>query len=403
VAEAGETAGHGGGSPVEETEAEEHRVTTFELFFDLVYVFALTQVTAYMAHAHSATGVLQGLLLLALIWWSWSAYAWLGNQARADLGLVRAGMSVAMAGVFVVALAIPEAWHDLPGGLDGPLVLAGAYLFVRCVHLVLYSLLARGDQALRRQVAVSWPPVLAGGALLLTGATLGGTTQTWLFAAAIAVDWGPVYFSSLRGQWRIHSAEYFSERYELFIIIAIGESLTALGVGAAQHPVSVPLLAAAVLGVATAVGLWWLYFDMVTHIVRHRLHQASGQVRLALASSAYGVGHFPIAAGIVLTALGVEGVIAHADDSHHHLGWFYAAVLCGGIAAYLAGLLLFGWIAVEVWGPFRLAALVLALAWTPAAAALPPLGALAGILAILAAVAAGETWHYAELRRKVRT
>ena len=387
--------------PAQETPVSEPRVNTFELFFDLVYVFALTQVTAYMAHSHSATGVIQGLLLLALIWWSWSGYAWLGNQARCDTGIVRAGMTAAMAGVFIVALTIPEAWQDLPGGLNGPLVLAGAYLFVRCVHLVLYGMLADGDQALRHQVAISWPPVLAGGALLLVGAAVGGTTQTWLFAAAIAADWGPVYSASLRGSWRIHSAEYFSERYELFIIIAIGESLTALGLGAAQRPVSLSLLAAAVLGVAVAAGLWWLYFDVVTHIVRHRLHQTRGRMRLALASSAYGIGHFPIAAGIVLTALGIEGVVAHAGSTHG-LGWFSATVLCTGIATYLAGMLLFGWIAVRVWGPFRMLALVLALAWCPAAAALPPLAALAGIVALLAFVAAAETWKYSEIRRKVR-
>jgi hypothetical protein len=110
---------------------EDHQATTFELFFDLVYVFAATQVTGYMAHEHSGHGVVQGMLLLALLWWTWSAYAWLGNQARADEGVLRAGMAVAMAAIFVVALTIPEAWHDAPGGLDGPLVLVGAYLVVR--------------------------------------------------------------------------------------------------------------------------------------------------------------------------------------------------------------------------------------------------------------------------------
>ena len=110
-------------------------MTTFELFFDLVYVFAATQVTGYMALEHNGHGVLQGLLLLALLWWTWSAYAWLGNEARADEGLVRVAMAVAMAAIFVVALTIPEAWQDAPGGLDGPLVLVGAYLPVRCAHL----------------------------------------------------------------------------------------------------------------------------------------------------------------------------------------------------------------------------------------------------------------------------
>jgi low temperature requirement protein LtrA len=106
--------------------SEDHRATTFELFFDLFYVFALTQVTGYMAEKHSGHGVLQGLLLLTLLWWTWSSYTWLGNQARADEGLLRAGMVVAMAAMFVVALTIPEAWRDKPGGLNGPLVLVGA-------------------------------------------------------------------------------------------------------------------------------------------------------------------------------------------------------------------------------------------------------------------------------------
>jgi low temperature requirement protein LtrA len=164
---------------------EDHRATPFELFFDLVYVFAVTQVTGYMAAEHSAHGVLQGLLLLTLLWWTWSGYTWLGNQARADEGVLRAGMVVAMAAMFVVALTIPEAWLDAPGGLNGPLVLVGAYLLVRCVHLTVDAVAATGDPGLRHQVAITWLPTLAGGALLVAGALLGGWTQTLLFAGAL--------------------------------------------------------------------------------------------------------------------------------------------------------------------------------------------------------------------------
>jgi low temperature requirement protein LtrA len=376
------------------------RVTTFELFFDLVYVFTLTQVTAYMAHEHTAVGMLQGLLLLALVWFSWSAYAWLGNQARADLGLVRAGMTVGMAGVFVFALTVPEAWHDLPGGLSGPLVLAFAYLVVRTVHLVIYTLLARGDRGLTRQIAVSWAPVLGGAALLIAGAALGGGRQTVLFAAALAVDWGGVYLTSRRGQWRIHSAGYFAERHQLVTIIAIGESLLAMGAGASGHPMSGALLAAAVLGVAAATGLWWLYFDLATLIGEHQLDKTRGLARLSLAVHAYGYGHFPIIAGIVFTALGIEGVVARADSSHG-LDWFYAGALYGGAALYVAGLLLFGRIMLGIWGGIRLAALGLLLAGIPLTTVLPPVAALAGVVMVLAAVAAAETRRYAELRRRV--
>src|ERR687894_2428998 len=140
--------------------SEDDTATTFELFFDLVYVFAMTQVTGYIAHAHDALGILQGLLILALLWWTWCAYAWLGNQARADTGVVRGAMAVAMAALFVVALTIPEAWDDAEGGLDGPLVLVGAYLIVRCVHLSVYGVAARDDPGLRRQLTISWGPTL---------------------------------------------------------------------------------------------------------------------------------------------------------------------------------------------------------------------------------------------------
>ncbi|MFE6822263.1 low temperature requirement protein A [Streptomyces sp. NPDC057690] len=366
-----------------------------------MYVITLTRVTEFMAHEHNGVGVLHGLLLLALVWFSWSAYAWLGNQARADLGVVRLGMTLAMAGVFVVALTVPEAWHDTPGGLYGPLVLPCAYLFVRCVHLVIYTMLARGDQGLRRQLAVSWPPVLGGSALLIIGAAIGGRWQTALYAAAIAVDWGGVYLTSRRGSWRIHDAGYFTERHQLFVIIAIGESLIAMAAGAADHPASVPLLTAGVLGVGVAAGLWWLYFDVVTLLVEHRLAETRGRSRVSMAVHAFGYGHFPIVTGIVLTALGVEGVVAHAGDDKG-LGGFYAGALCGGAATYLAGLLIFGRISAGVWGPFRLAALCLLLAWLPAAMVLPPLAGLAGVVVLLAAVAACETWRYGELRRSVR-
>jgi low temperature requirement protein LtrA len=287
--------------------SEDHRATPLELLFDLVYVFAVTQVTGYMAEEHSAHGVLQGLLLLTLLWWTWSGYTWLGNQARADEGVLRAGMVVAMAAMFVVALTIPEAWQDAPGGLNGPLVLVGAYLLVRCVHLTLYAVAATGDPGLRQQVAITWLPTVAGAALLVAGALLGGWTQTLLFAAALLVEGVGVYLTSRHGNWRLHSVAHLTERHGLFIILAIGESVVAIGVGAAEQPISAPLLVAAILGVAAAVGLWWLYFDVASLAAEHRLAEAHGRARVRLAVEAYTDGHVPIVAGIVLAAVAWRG------------------------------------------------------------------------------------------------
>jgi low temperature requirement protein LtrA len=381
--------------------SEDHRATPLELFFDLVYVFAVTQVTGYMAEHHSAHGVLQGLLLLTLLWWTWSGYTWLGNQARADEGLVRAGMVVAMAAMFVVALTIPEAWHDAPGGLNGPLVLVGAYLLVRCVHLTLYAVAAIGDPGLRHQVAITWLPTVAGAALLVAGALLGGWTQTLLFAGALLVEGVGVYLTSRHGSWRLRSVAHLTERHGLFIILAIGESVVAIGMGAAEQPISAPLLLAAILGVATAVSLWWLYFDMVSLAAEHRLLEARGQARVDLAVEAYTYGHFPIVAGIVLAALGMEGVLAHAGD-REPLGAFYALPLFGGVALYLVGQLLFKRRMHNALSLPRLVAIGVLMAALPAAVVLPPLVGLAGLMLILAALIAVETTRYAQLRRNLR-
>ena len=381
--------------------SEDDTATTFELFFDLVYVFAMTQVTGYMVHAHDALGVLQGLLVLALLWWTWCAYAWLGNQARADTGVVRAAMAVAMAALFVVALTIPEAWDDAEGGLYGPLVLVVAYLIVRCVHLTVYALAARGDPGLRRQLAISWVPTLAGGVLLVAGVLLGGQLQTAFFAGALVVDWGGIYLTSREGNWRIHSAPHWTERHGLFIILALGESVVAIGVGAAGQPISAPLLAAGVLGIVAALCLWWLYFDVVSRAAEHRLRDAQGQARVRMAIEAYTYGHFPIVAGIIVGAVGVEGVLAHAGDGEP-LGLFYAVALYGGFALYLAGHLLFKQRMYAALSLPRLVTVGVLLLALPAAAFLPPLVGLAGLVLLLGVLIGVETRRYAALRAGVR-
>jgi low temperature requirement protein LtrA len=310
-------------------------------------------------------------------------------------------MAVAIAAIFVVALTVPEAWQDACGGLNGPLVPVGAYLLVRCVHLILYGVAAAGDRGLRRQLAITWVPLLAGAALLIAGALVGGWAQTLLFAGALLVDWVGVYLTSRQGNWRLHSAGHWTERHGNFIILAIGESVVAIGAGAAAQPISAPLLLGAVLGVAVAAGLWWLYFDVASLAAEHRLAEVQGQARARLALEAYTFGHFPIVAGIVLTALGVEGVLAHAGDSEP-LGGFYAASLFGGAALYLAGELVFKQRLHGTPSLPRLVAVGVLLAALPAAIALPPLAGLAGLVLVLAALILVETTRYAQTRRSLR-
>jgi low temperature requirement protein LtrA len=382
--------------------SEDHRATNFELLFDVVYVFAVTQVTGYMASHRGALGVLQGLLMLALLWWTWSAYTWLGNQARADEGVLRAAMAAAMAAIFVVALTIPDAWHAAPGGLDEPVVLVLAYLLARCTHLTVYSIAAAGDRGLRRQLTISWVPLLASAALLLPGAVLGGSAQTLLFAGAVLVDWGGIYLTSRGGNWRLHSVPHWTERHGGFIILAIGESVVAIGVGAREHPLSGPVIAAVVLGVAAAVCLWWLYFDMVSLAAEQRLREAQGAARVTMAIKAYTYGHFPLVAGIVIAALGIRGVVASAGGSKP-LGAFYASALFGGFALYLAGHLLFKREMHSELSVPRLVTTCVLLAALPLGIFLPPLAGLAILVLILAALVITETTRYAQLRRTLRS
>ncbi|WP_433413113.1 low temperature requirement protein A [Microtetraspora malaysiensis] len=376
--------------PTVRSAGEDHRATPFELFFDLVYVFAITQLTGSMARERDADGVFRGLLMLALLWGTWSGYTWLGNHSRADGGLLRGGMVVAMAAIFVVGLTIPEAWADGPGAL----VLVGAYLVVRWVHLMVFAVAANGDTGLRRQIAITWLPMTASAALLVSGTLLGSWTQVLLFAVALAVDWVGIYLTARNGHWRLRSPAHMTERHGLFLILAIGESVIAVGAGAAGQPVSAALLLAAILGIAVAVCLWWLYFDVVAGAAERRLSGVRGEEQVILAVEAYTYGHFPIIAGILLTALGVEGVVAHAGEGEP-LGVFSALALHGGVALYLVGHLLFRLRMQRTLGRRRLAAACAVLAAAPAAVLLPPLAGLAGVVAILAALIAVERGRHA--------
>src|SRR5262245_61977409 len=173
-----------------EQTAEDQSVTTLELFFDLVFVFALTQITALMAADLTWHGVLRGVLLIGLLWWSWIGYAWLTNVVRADEGVVRVVLLAAMAAMFLLALSIPEAFDDLPGGLPGPVVIAVCYFAFRAVHLLLYWVIARDDPGLRRQLIRFTPSMLGATAMLLVASQFHGTTQTVLWAVALVVDYG---------------------------------------------------------------------------------------------------------------------------------------------------------------------------------------------------------------------
>ena len=379
----------------------DHRVTTFELFFDLVFVFAFTQVTVHAVEEHTGRGLLESLALLALLWWQWSAYAWLGNQVRADDGAPRVGMTVALVAAFALALAMPGAWRDDGGPLPAPALVVGAYLVVRVVHLVLYALAAGDDTGLRRQVLVTALPVTAGVVALAIGARTGPAHRLWWWLGALGLDMLGTWATARGGSWRLPSASHWAERHGLVVILALGESVVAVGVGAADTPLSPALVGAAALGVLLSTLLWWLYFDQLAPASEHALARLTGPARVEVGRDAYTYLHFPVVAGVVLGAVGVEHAVGHAADAGP-TGTFFAGALLGGPALYLAGHAAFVVRVHRTVAWPRLVAAAVLLAAVPVAGGLRPTAALGVPVAVLAALVAVEATRYADKRRLVR-
>ena len=384
---------------------EGHGVTTIELFFDLVFVFAITQVTALMADDLGWRGILRGLVLLALLWFAWCSYAWLGNQAHADEGIVRGAVIAAMAAMFLVALSIPEAWADEGGGISAPLVLAAALAAVRLLHLAVYAVAALDDAGLRRQLVRTAIPVATAVALLVVGAVLGGAVQTALWAAALLIDYTGVYLSG--SDWRLPSPGHFAERHGLIVIIALGESIIAVGVGVTDLPLTVPIAGAALLGLAVSVALWWLYFDVVAPVAERELSRREGDARVRLARDSYTYLHFPMVAGVIYLALGLKKVAEYVGDTAHHgladpLPTTALWALYGGVAAYLLAHLGFRLRNIGSINRPRAVVAVVVLAAPVAVGGLPAIVALAVLAGVLVVLIVFEVVRYAEARAAIR-
>jgi low temperature requirement protein LtrA len=370
---------------------EGERVTPLELFFDLVFVLALTQCTALMVENETWDGIAQAMVVLALLWWTWTGYAWLTSVIDPEEGAVRLALLASMAALLIAALAVPEAF----GGRAVEFALA--YGVVRAAHIALFLLASRDDPILRRSVAGLAMSTGAGVGLLLAGGLLGGSWQAVLWALALLVDLGAPYFFGAEG-WKLVPG-HFAERHGLVVIIALGESVVALGVGA-DLGLTLGVAATAVLGIVLTFELWWLYFDVVAIANVRRLVRASaGREQNELARDVYSYLHFLLVAGIVLGALGLHEVLAHAYDPLESVPAF---ALLGGVAAYLLG-----HVAVRLRGAHtlnrrRLALAIVLVALVPAAVEVPGLATLGGVTGLLGAMIAYETRLYGEGRGRVR-
>src|SRR5215213_8465251 len=332
---------------------DEQRVTPLGLFFDLVFVFALTQVTGFLSNHLT--------------------------------------FFTAMAAMFVASLAVPSAFGHY-GVLFGL-----AYLVVQTLQVLLYAL-ATDDTPEQRMAILRLAPGFVGApALLIVAGFLDGYAQGALWAGALAVGYGVAYVRGVSA-FRIH-AGHFAERHGLIIIIALGESIVAIGVGASRLEIGAGVVAAAVLGIALAAALWWAYFDLVMLTAERSLSAARGEERARLARDTYTYLHLPTVAGIIFAALGIEQTLAHVGEP---LGTIPAIALCGGVALYLLGHNAFrlrdeGSVSVP-----RLVVMVVCLALIRVGVSVSSILTLAVLTVLLCGLAAFETATSREFRRELR-
>jgi low temperature requirement protein LtrA len=369
----------------------EDRVTPLELFFDLVFVLAITQCTALMAASPTWGGLARGMLVLGVLWWSWVGYAWLTSVVDPEEGVVRGAMFAAMAALLVAALCVPHAFGNLG------LLFAASYGAVRVAHIVLFIVASRDDPGLRHSVTGLAISTAIGVGLLGAASATDGLAQGSLWLLALLLDMGGPLIIDTEG-WRLVPG-HFAERHGLIVIIALGESIVAIGVGAAGA-VNAGVVAAAVLGIAVAGALWWLYFDVVALVAQRRLTNAApGRERNEIARDSFSYLHFPMVAGIVLLALGFKTTLAHVDDPLDVVPAFAAL---GGAALYLLAHVAFRWRNVHRFSSQRLLCAAVLVALLPVAIVLPALATLALMTAILAALIAYESVRFAELRDRLR-
>ncbi len=313
--------------PEERVDANEREqaVTPLELFFDLVFVFAMTQITGFMTRNLTWFGVVRGVALLTVVWWAWVSYSWLTNTVPTEeVLLARVVILFSMGSMLVVALAIPSAFSD-------DAVLFGiAYFVVRFLHVVLYGLVTPPET--RDAVLRLAPGFLGAPVLLIVAGFVSTPLQGALWVGAVLADFGIARIRGVEGFYV--RASHFVERHRLIVIIALGESIVAIGVGVAGLPLDTEIVLTVVIGFVLIATFWWLYFDYITLIAERRLSSVHGHERTVLARDSYSYIHLLLIGGIVFVALGIEQTLAHVNDP---LRLVSAVALCGGGTLYLCG------------------------------------------------------------------
>ncbi len=355
---------------------ESQNVTFVELFFDLVFVFSVTQVVGLLHHELNWQSVGQAVLVFWLVWWAWTQFTWTLNAANTTHPLVQIGTLLATAVAFFMAVGLPEAFGERA------LWFGITYVLVRAIGLYLNYLVASGDPSQRAAVRTFMLLSFGGFIAVLAGGFLGGPWQIGLWAAAILLDIVAVLIVGTFEGWNVHP-EHFAERHALFVIIALGETLIAAAGRVTGTPWTGPLLFVAILAVTVTCGLWWTYFPRAKPVLEQALEKSQGLEKTQISRDAYSLLHFVIILGVIGYTLAVEEGVAHPEAPLALESRFALAL---GLLLFVGGMALAIHRAAKIILVPRLililgtSAAILAVSWVPAAISLGI--AFAGILII---------------------
>jgi low temperature requirement protein LtrA len=375
-----------------ETHAEEERKTSYlELFFDLVFVFAFTQVTALILEDTSPQGFLRAALVLAMVWWAWSAYTWMTNAIEIENTVTRMILFTAMVAGFFMALAVPDAYQDEAAWF------AVAYFVVRILQPALYAWGVRDDPGNLRAVFLLAPWFLAAAFVALIGGFVDPDYRAWVWLASLVIDVVGTLIAA-RAEWHV-SPSHFAERFGLIVIIALGESIVAIGIGTSDLTRDSTYALSVVVAFAGVAALWWAYFDFTAVAAERALRRASPAARGPLARDLFTYFHYPVVLGIIFYAVAAKKTLEHPLDPLSDAGRWALGL---GVAVFLSGFALMRFRVIRriAWERLAAAAAVLVLAVAlDGADAIVTLGVVIVVLAFAVAI---ETARLRELRAEIR-
>lgn len=363
------------------TRPAERHATNLELFLDLVFVFAITQIAALIAHDPTGRGYLRGLLVTWLVWWQWSQFTWVGSAI--DLQKVRRTRVFVLCIIPVAllnAVAIPRLFDPAPD--TAARWFAGTYFGVLLLVLAVQGLEARKTAhnwaAFVRYTSV----VVIAPVVVLAGAFVHGTPRAVVWAVAVLINVVGALRASSAGEWAVDPV-HFAERHALFIIISLGEVLVSAGLTASDAGLTAHTVQGLVAGVSVACVMWWIYFAYIPEVTEHRLRIAGGAERGRYARDVFTFGHFPLVAGIVSYAVVTKHLVAHPEG---HLSAHDRWMLGLAVLLFVGGLMVQQFVIIRRVAPERVVALVVCVAgaaagrWIPALALVPGVAVVLGVM-----------------------